>query len=128
MLIYCITYFHCFYWLLHICLFFFVIDLPLSLSFSWYSLCCCFDCLEGVVSHWCSQIKVAVHIWSTDQMPSLKMKTKLSMGCFKEKNGLHVCQKSSIISKKSCSYVRISEHTAEFDTCIHECQDGKQLL
>ncbi|XP_059438021.1 uncharacterized protein LOC132170892 isoform X3 [Corylus avellana] len=56
-------------------------------------------------------------------MPSLKMKTKLSTGCFKEKNGLHACQKSSKISKKSCSYVRISEHTAEFDTCIPECED-----
>ena len=77
--------------------------------------------------HWCSRIKVAVHISSSDQMPSLKMKHNLSMHCLKEKYGLHVCQKSSKVSKKSCSYVRITEQTAEFDTCIHKCQDGEQL-
>jgi CTD small phosphatase-like protein 2 len=60
-------------------------------------------------------------------MPSIKMKHNLSTGCLKEKYGLHVCQKSSKVSKKPCSYVRISEQTAEFDTCIHKCQDGKQL-
>ncbi|KAL0011543.1 hypothetical protein SO802_006651 [Lithocarpus litseifolius] len=56
-------------------------------------------------------------------MPSLKMKHNLSMHCLKEKYGLHVCQKSSKVSKKSCSYVRITEQTAEFDTCSHKCQD-----
>ncbi|KAF5475210.1 hypothetical protein F2P56_007040 [Juglans regia] len=56
-------------------------------------------------------------------MPSLKMKTKLSTSCFKETNGLHVCPKSSKISKNSCSYVRISEQAAEFDSFIHKCQD-----
>lgn len=56
-------------------------------------------------------------------MPSIKMKHNLSTGCLKEKYGLHVCQKSSKVSKKPCSYVRISEQTAEFDTCIHKCQD-----
>lgn len=97
------------------------------LFFTWYSLGCWFDFLEGLLYHWCSQIKAVVHIWNTDQMPSLKMKTKLSTSCFKEKNGLHVCQKSSQISKNSCSYVRISEQTAEFDSFIHKCQDGKPL-
>ncbi|KAL4627441.1 hypothetical protein ACB092_05G165900 [Castanea dentata] len=56
-------------------------------------------------------------------MPSLKMKHNLSMHGLKEKYGLHACQKSSKVSKKSCSYVRITEQTAEFDTCIHKCQD-----
>lgn len=59
-------------------------------------------------------------------MPSLKMKKKLGTSYFKEKNGLHVSQMSSKISKKSCSQL-ISEQESEFDTFIHKCQDGKQL-
>ena len=60
-------------------------------------------------------------------MPSLKMKTKSSAGSVKEKYGLHVCLKSSVISKKSCSHVRISQQTAEFDSCSGDCSDGKQF-
>ncbi|XP_015876363.1 uncharacterized protein LOC107413024 [Ziziphus jujuba] len=56
-------------------------------------------------------------------MPSLKMKTKSSMCCLREKNGLHVCQRSSIISKKVCSHVRFSEHTANLDTCVQNYLD-----
>ncbi|KDO78042.1 hypothetical protein CISIN_1g011481mg [Citrus sinensis] len=56
-------------------------------------------------------------------MPSLKMKTKSSAGSIKEKYGLHVCVKSSVISKKSCSHVRISQQTAEFDSCSGDCSD-----
>ncbi|KAL5772049.1 hypothetical protein ACOSQ2_011973 [Xanthoceras sorbifolium] len=56
-------------------------------------------------------------------MPSLKMKTKTSTASVKEKYGLHVCLKSSIISKHSCSHVKISQQTAEFDTCTNNCHD-----
>ncbi|XP_010655625.1 uncharacterized protein LOC100258847 isoform X3 [Vitis vinifera] len=56
-------------------------------------------------------------------MPSLKMKTKLNADCLRQKNGLHVCQKSSTISKHSCSRIRISQQTAEFESCIQSCQD-----
>ncbi|KAL9452272.1 hypothetical protein AB3S75_008125 [Citrus x aurantiifolia] len=56
-------------------------------------------------------------------MPSLKMKTKSSTGSIKEKYGLHVCVKSSVISKKSCSHVRISQQTSEFDSCSGDCSD-----
>lgn len=57
-------------------------------------------------------------------MPSFKMKAQSSMGCLREKNGLRVCQKSSVITKKACSHVRKSEHTADLDTCTN-CQEGK---
>ncbi|XP_062094675.1 phosphatase PSR1 isoform X2 [Humulus lupulus] len=56
-------------------------------------------------------------------MPSLKMKTQSSTACLREKNGLRVCQKSSIISKKACSHVRIPDHTADLDACLQSCQD-----
>ncbi|KAL7242144.1 hypothetical protein ACSBR1_014668 [Camellia fascicularis] len=56
-------------------------------------------------------------------MPSLKMKTKSSVGCLREKNGLHVCQKSNMISKNSCSNVRISHQTAEFDSIIQNSEN-----
>ncbi|KAM6552248.1 hypothetical protein CsatB_002056 [Cannabis sativa] len=56
-------------------------------------------------------------------MPSLKMKTQSSTGCLRERNGLRVCQKSTIISKKTCSHVRIPDHTADLDTCVQSCQD-----
>lgn len=51
-------------------------------------------------------------------MPSLKMKTKLSTGSLREKNGLHVCQKSNAISKTSCSRAGNSPQIAELDICI----------
>ncbi|KAL5577131.1 hypothetical protein UlMin_018830 [Ulmus minor] len=56
-------------------------------------------------------------------MPSLKMKTQSSTQCLREKKGLHVCQKSTIISKKACFHVRIPEHTANLDTCIQNCHE-----
>ncbi|KAJ4703779.1 CTD small phosphatase-like protein 2 [Melia azedarach] len=55
-------------------------------------------------------------------MPSVKMKTKSSTVSVKEKYGLHVCLKSSVISKHSCSRVRISQQTAEFDACSENCR------
>lgn len=58
-------------------------------------------------------------------MPSLKMKAKLNVDCFRQKTGLHVCQKSSIISKHS-SHIRISSQTAEFESYLQSCQDGKE--
>lgn len=57
-------------------------------------------------------------------MPSLKMKTKLSTGALREKKCLGVCQKSSVITKKSCPHITVSRQTAEFDMCIQRCQDG----
>ncbi|KAM7271787.1 hypothetical protein ACFE04_031001 [Oxalis oulophora] len=45
------------------------------------------------------------------------MKTKLRAGSLREKNGVRVCQKSSVITKKACSVVKISQ-AAELDTCI----------
>uniref|UniRef100_A0A5B6ZQL3 FCP1 homology domain-containing protein n=1 Tax=Davidia involucrata TaxID=16924 RepID=A0A5B6ZQL3_DAVIN len=56
-------------------------------------------------------------------MPSLKMKTKSTVDCLREKNGLRVCQKSGIISKNSCSRVWISQQAAEFETNIQNYQD-----
>ncbi|XP_076929729.1 uncharacterized protein LOC143594264 isoform X2 [Bidens hawaiensis] len=50
-------------------------------------------------------------------MPSFKMKTKSTGDFLKESNGLHVCQKSSKISKNSFSHTRNSKHEAELDTC-----------
>lgn len=67
-------------------------------------------------------LKIVVRITSRDQMPSFKMKAQSSMGCLREKNGLRVCQKSSVITKKACSHVRKSEHTADLNTCTN-CQE-----
>ncbi|XP_050146792.1 uncharacterized protein LOC126622169 isoform X1 [Malus sylvestris] len=53
-------------------------------------------------------------------MPSFKMKAQSSMGCLREKNGLRVCQRSSVISKNS--HARKSEHSEDFDTC-NNCQE-----
>ncbi|KAJ7014181.1 hypothetical protein NC653_003709 [Populus alba x Populus x berolinensis] len=57
-------------------------------------------------------------------MPSLKMKTNLNMSSLREKKCLSVCQKSNIISKKSCSQVSVSQQAAESDKCVQKCQDG----
>ncbi|XP_023543812.1 uncharacterized protein LOC111803570 isoform X1 [Cucurbita pepo subsp. pepo] len=54
-------------------------------------------------------------------MPSIKMKAKLSSSCLREKHGLRVCQKSSVISKKACFLPRVSEETDEFNGCITQC-------
>ncbi|XP_021595631.1 CTD small phosphatase-like protein 2 isoform X1 [Manihot esculenta] len=57
-------------------------------------------------------------------MPSLKMKTKLNMDSSGEKSCLSVCQKSSMISKKSGSHVAVSRQTAECDAYIQKCQNS----
>ncbi|GMI72962.1 SCP1-like small phosphatase 4 [Hibiscus trionum] len=56
-------------------------------------------------------------------MPSLRMKTKSSMGSLREKNSLRVCQKSSMICKRPCCHVRVSQQGAELNTCIQNCHD-----
>ncbi|KAJ7968855.1 CTD small phosphatase-like protein 2 [Quillaja saponaria] len=60
-------------------------------------------------------------------MPYLKMKTKVSTGCLREKKDFHVCQKSNIISKRSCSSVRISDQVAELDTSIQIVSSSIQV-
>uniref|UniRef100_A0A251RTV4 Putative FCP1-like domain, HAD-like domain protein n=1 Tax=Helianthus annuus TaxID=4232 RepID=A0A251RTV4_HELAN len=49
-------------------------------------------------------------------MPSFKMKTKSSGDFTRESNGLHVCQKSSKISKNSFTHTRNLQHESELDT------------
>ncbi|KAE8689475.1 CTD small phosphatase-like protein 2 [Hibiscus syriacus] len=56
-------------------------------------------------------------------MPTLRMKTKSSMGSLREKNSLRVCQKSSMICKRPCCHVRVSHQGAGFNTCIQNCHD-----
>ncbi|KAI3498067.1 hypothetical protein L1887_33793 [Cichorium endivia] len=56
-------------------------------------------------------------------MPSLKMKMKSSADSIRENNGLHVCQKSSKISKNSLSHARNFQHEAELDTCTSNNQE-----
>ncbi|XP_026394877.1 CTD small phosphatase-like protein 2 isoform X2 [Papaver somniferum] len=51
-------------------------------------------------------------------MPALKMKTKPCTG-----TGLHVCHKSSKISKNSSSQVRLSQYTAELDESVDNHHD-----
>lgn len=65
-----------------------------------------------------------IHIISTEQMPSLQMKMKSTMGCLREKNGLHVCQKSSKISKNSSSHIRSFQQEAQLETCISNKHDA----
>lgn len=52
------------------------------------------------------------------------MKAKLSPGCLREKHGLRVCQKSSVISKKTCSHPRVSDDVDELDGCITKCLEA----
>ena len=64
-------------------------------------------------------------IINLDPMPAFKMKAKLVTCCIREGTCLHVCQKSSKISKSSCSHVRISQEMAELDmpsTKIQNCE------
>ncbi|XP_017978671.1 PREDICTED: CTD small phosphatase-like protein 2 [Theobroma cacao] len=56
-------------------------------------------------------------------MPSLRMKAKSSMGSVREKNGLRMCQKSSMICKRPCSHVRVFQQGAEFSTCTQNSHD-----
>ncbi|XP_073048208.1 uncharacterized protein [Primulina eburnea] len=51
-------------------------------------------------------------------MPSLRMKTKSTTGCLTEKNCLHVCRKSCMISKNPLSPARIYQNVEEIGTCI----------
>ncbi|WCJ27327.1 SCP1-like small phosphatase 4 [Euphorbia peplus] len=60
-------------------------------------------------------------------MPSLKMKTKLSVGSLREKSCLSVCPKSSMISKVTSSNLTVSRKTSEFDECVQKCQEGKEI-
>ncbi|KAK1420320.1 hypothetical protein QVD17_21826 [Tagetes erecta] len=56
-------------------------------------------------------------------MPSLKMKMKSTMGCLREKNGLHVCQKSSKIFKNSFSQVKSFQQEAQLETLVSNKKD-----
>ncbi|PIN04824.1 TFIIF-interacting CTD phosphatase, including NLI-interacting factor [Handroanthus impetiginosus] len=56
-------------------------------------------------------------------MPSLKMKTLSTTGCLKEKYGLHVCQKSTMISKNPLSRARVAQN-AEIGIYTQNCQDA----
>ncbi|KAK6133567.1 hypothetical protein DH2020_032696 [Rehmannia glutinosa] len=56
-------------------------------------------------------------------MPSLKMKTKSTTGCLKENYGLHVCRKSSMISKSLLSRVRVAQN-AEIEINTKSSQDA----
>ncbi|KRH37770.2 hypothetical protein GLYMA_09G088300v4 [Glycine max] len=56
-------------------------------------------------------------------MPSLKMKSKVSVSCLTETKDLHVCPKSKIISKSPCSKIMISTQKAEIDTTVQNCLD-----
>ncbi|KAK6124144.1 hypothetical protein DH2020_042117 [Rehmannia glutinosa] len=79
---------------------------PPTLHVAVFDRCCC-----GIV----------INIKRTDQMPSLRMKTKSTTGCLKEKDGLQVCRKSSMISKNSLSRARVSQ-TAE-EICVYTQSD-----
>ncbi|KAM3251162.1 hypothetical protein T459_05286 [Capsicum annuum] len=54
-------------------------------------------------------------------MPSLKMKTNIATSS--SKNGLHVCPKSSVISKSSLSRTRSVQNADEVADLIHSTQD-----
>ncbi|KAL4586344.1 hypothetical protein LXL04_010980 [Taraxacum kok-saghyz] len=56
-------------------------------------------------------------------MPSIKMMTKSSGDSLKQNRGLHVCQKSSKISKTSFSHSRNYQHEAELNTCTSNNQE-----
>ncbi|CAI9292993.1 unnamed protein product [Lactuca saligna] len=62
-------------------------------------------------------------VWGFDIQRHLKMKMKSTMGCLREKNGLHVCQKSSKISKNSSSHIRSFHQEAQLETCISNKHD-----
>ncbi|KAH7547680.1 hypothetical protein JRO89_XS14G0001800 [Xanthoceras sorbifolium] len=57
-------------------------------------------------------------------MPALKMKAKSGTTSGKEASNLHITQKSSKISKNSCSLVRMFHESAELDTSIQNCENG----
>ncbi|XP_027903874.1 CTD small phosphatase-like protein 2 isoform X1 [Vigna unguiculata] len=49
-------------------------------------------------------------------MPSLKMKSKVSVSCLTETKDLHVCSKSKVISKSPCSKIMVSTQKTEIET------------
>ncbi|KAL3851445.1 hypothetical protein ACJIZ3_013327 [Penstemon smallii] len=57
-------------------------------------------------------------------MPSLKMKIKSTTSCVKERNGLHVCKKSSMISKNPLSHARVSQNANETESYDQSRQDA----
>ncbi|KAK9265806.1 hypothetical protein L1049_003412 [Liquidambar formosana] len=57
-------------------------------------------------------------------MPAFKMKAKSVTCCVREGTCLHVCRKSSKISKNSCSQVWSSCETTELDRFFQNCQNG----
>ncbi|XP_071920479.1 uncharacterized protein [Coffea arabica] len=56
-------------------------------------------------------------------MPSLKMKTKSTVGCLKEKRGLRICPKSTMISKNSLFVSKIAQNADELQTIIQHTHD-----
>ncbi|MGD7340672.1 hypothetical protein ACQCRO_27590, partial [Ralstonia pseudosolanacearum] len=56
-------------------------------------------------------------------MPALKMKTATNLICSSEGSGLGVCQKSSKISKNSCSQVRISLQAEDLQSSTQSNED-----
>ncbi|KAI4298209.1 hypothetical protein L6164_031795 [Bauhinia variegata] len=58
-------------------------------------------------------------------MPSLKMKSKVSTSCIRERRDLIVSPKSNRISKKPCSKITIS---AKLETTIHDRQDVSSTI
>ncbi|KAI7730342.1 hypothetical protein M8C21_025099, partial [Ambrosia artemisiifolia] len=56
-------------------------------------------------------------------MPSLKMKMKSTTGCLREKNGLHVCQKSNKIFKNSVSQAKTFQQEAQLETLVSNNKD-----
>ncbi|KAG8365590.1 hypothetical protein BUALT_Bualt18G0121600 [Buddleja alternifolia] len=57
-------------------------------------------------------------------MPSLKMKTKSTTGWLKDKNGLHICRKSTMISKNPLSSARVAHNAEEFGSFTQSSLDG----
>ncbi|KAM0054787.1 putative protein-serine/threonine phosphatase [Helianthus debilis subsp. tardiflorus] len=56
-------------------------------------------------------------------MPTPKMKMKSTTGCSREKNGLHVCQKSNKISKNSSPQVKSLQQEIQLETCVSSKKD-----
>ncbi|KAL8192236.1 hypothetical protein R6Q57_027903 [Mikania cordata] len=57
-------------------------------------------------------------------MPSLQMKMKSTMGCLREKNGLHVCQKSNKIFKNSLAQVKGFQQEAQLEPFVSIKKDA----
>ena len=70
---------------------------------------------SGDLCAWYFCIHPQSFIINLDPMPAFKMKAKLVTCSIREGTCLHVCQKSSKISKSSCSHVRMSHEMAELD-------------